>query len=460
MTHYRLLRDNKETGPFSEDEMIAKGFKPYDLIWVEGRSAGWRYPSEIPAFKNFAPVIEEQPYDRFYKKQPPQKLFALEEKNTAPNYQAAAYAPVAKTNETVQPQSTPVKSIPQTLPAYSAAQPTIQTLPGRHIHVTLPSGNTVNLTTVVAKKENKEIKNTIDINQVPAYLPSVQPAAIEPVYPINRGSFYEPVKNVDNTFPEPAVYAAPVYINQPSQTGFSWSLIAAACIGIATLVGLGIMIGLAISRDKNEMVFNETLRSKSRQVQSQGTSNTKSPVTGATAETPGSIAGEQPLQQPAAGNKELVQNAVVKTTVAPENNYSKDKKTAEEKSVGTKDKGITNPEETGLHIKPVPAIINVEKSLSLTANDFKTGAFGGISGLKYTLFNGSKFTLESVEVEVDYVQANNKVFKTERLSFSNVLAGTQVTIDAPASNRGVKMLSRIIKVSAKDTALTNTTAKS
>src|SRR5664279_2721852 len=80
MNHYRLLRDNKESGPYTQEEMIAKGFKPYDLIWVEGKSAGWRYPSEIPELKSFAPVIEEQPYDRFYKKPAQQKHSRFEER--------------------------------------------------------------------------------------------------------------------------------------------------------------------------------------------------------------------------------------------------------------------------------------------------------------------------------------------------------------------------------------------
>src|SRR3982750_4331485 len=60
MIKYRLLRDNKESGPYSEEEMIAKGFKPYDLLWAEGKSAGWQYPSEIAAFKKYAPIVEEQ----------------------------------------------------------------------------------------------------------------------------------------------------------------------------------------------------------------------------------------------------------------------------------------------------------------------------------------------------------------------------------------------------------------
>ena len=68
MKQYRLLRNNKETGPHTAEELIRLGFKKYDLIWAEGKSAAWRYPGELEEFRLYAPVIEEQPFDRFYKK--------------------------------------------------------------------------------------------------------------------------------------------------------------------------------------------------------------------------------------------------------------------------------------------------------------------------------------------------------------------------------------------------------
>lgn len=68
MTKYLLLRDNRQTGPYSAAELAIHGLKPYDLVWLEGKSAAWRYPSEIEELKPFAPVVEEQPFDRFYKK--------------------------------------------------------------------------------------------------------------------------------------------------------------------------------------------------------------------------------------------------------------------------------------------------------------------------------------------------------------------------------------------------------
>lgn len=50
---YRLLRNNKEQGSFTSQELIQKGLKPFDLIWIDGRSTSWSYPSEIPEFKMY-----------------------------------------------------------------------------------------------------------------------------------------------------------------------------------------------------------------------------------------------------------------------------------------------------------------------------------------------------------------------------------------------------------------------
>ena len=68
MKQFLLLRSNKQSGPYSAEDLKQMGLKPYDLIWVEGKSAAWRYPGEIEELKSFAPPVEEQPYDRFYKK--------------------------------------------------------------------------------------------------------------------------------------------------------------------------------------------------------------------------------------------------------------------------------------------------------------------------------------------------------------------------------------------------------
>ena len=59
---YLLLRNNRQTGPHSLDELLQLNLKPFDLVWVEGRSAAWRYPGEIDSLKPYvsepAPAFE------------------------------------------------------------------------------------------------------------------------------------------------------------------------------------------------------------------------------------------------------------------------------------------------------------------------------------------------------------------------------------------------------------------
>ena len=68
MATYLLLRDNKQSGPYTFDELKVKGLKAYDLVWIEGRSAAWRYPGEVEELKPFSPPVVEQPYDRFFRR--------------------------------------------------------------------------------------------------------------------------------------------------------------------------------------------------------------------------------------------------------------------------------------------------------------------------------------------------------------------------------------------------------
>jgi hypothetical protein len=49
-TRYLLLRNNKQTGPYTIDELIEQQLKPTDLIWTEGQSRSWMHPYEMDEF--------------------------------------------------------------------------------------------------------------------------------------------------------------------------------------------------------------------------------------------------------------------------------------------------------------------------------------------------------------------------------------------------------------------------
>ncbi|MES1218009.1 MAG: hypothetical protein ABUT20_21055, partial [Bacteroidota bacterium] len=102
MATYLLLRDNKNSGPYTLEALLQLGLKPYDLVWVEGKSAAWRYPSEVDDLKFYAPAVEEQPYDRFYKKPSELKIEAEKKqaavKETKPAQQEVTYIVAEEVN--------------------------------------------------------------------------------------------------------------------------------------------------------------------------------------------------------------------------------------------------------------------------------------------------------------------------------------------------------------------------
>ena len=60
---YLLLRNNQQTGPHSLEELLQLDLRPFDLIWVEGKSYGWSYPSEIETLKSFVAAAPPQRTD-------------------------------------------------------------------------------------------------------------------------------------------------------------------------------------------------------------------------------------------------------------------------------------------------------------------------------------------------------------------------------------------------------------
>ena len=63
MKKYLLLRNNKQSGPYTYEELMELGLKSQDLLWIEGKSASWRYPAEFDEFKIHPSILKELPAD-------------------------------------------------------------------------------------------------------------------------------------------------------------------------------------------------------------------------------------------------------------------------------------------------------------------------------------------------------------------------------------------------------------
>lgn len=96
---------------------------------------------------------------------------------------------------------------------------------------------------------------------------------------------------------------------------------------------------------------------------------------------------------------------------------------------------------------------NLSNLVSLGASGYTVGTFGGISGLQLTVSNRSVYALDLVVVEVQYIQANKKVFKTENLYFRGIAPGSALMQEAPKSSRGIKIQYKITIVNSKELGL-------
>lgn len=175
MNKYLLLRDNKQTGPYTVEELVQKGIKPYDLVWLDGRSAAWRYPSEIDELKPFAPVVEEQPYDRFYKRSSSTQEHAIhsaqqqlgKEEQTLPAVDHITEIPFTAAQPVQQP-AVAAQAATVSTPAVTKEETPVVQLPktgSGKVYVTLPAGfrprTTVQAIETKAEQPKAETKSVV-----------------------------------------------------------------------------------------------------------------------------------------------------------------------------------------------------------------------------------------------------------------------------------------------------------
>ena len=426
MNKYLLLRDNKESGPYTADEIITKGIKPYDLVWMEGKSAAWRYPSEIEELKPYAPVIEEQPFDRFYKK-PAESPVSAEQTYTLP---AAVYTPISSDHTPYLPKEpAPSKKIYINFPG-SRVETAISPMEKRNeaslIHSLPASGPTVNERAMAEKslpaREEMEILS--------------KQASLTPEANFRNGSAHYP--------------ASPKQKTSLTQNAFRWTI--AACL----LLG-GILIGLSISYNKqssNISQMNAIIRQIQQREKQQSAQHNEAPemirqaVQELSAENTRSVASGDKINRPAETTK---QTPVGKTST---NNATAHSAPLQQLSTENSAGNITIPlkevkeEKTTSALKPAkePSRENLFKLLSIKSNKYKTGVLGGISNLQLELTNNSLVNLQQVEVEVKYLGPEKKIVRSQTVYFQDIQPGGQLTVNVPKSSRGISVEYMISKI--------------
>jgi hypothetical protein len=423
MATYLLLRDNKESGPFSMNDLLNVGLKPYDLVWVQGKSAAWRYPSEVEELKPFAPVVEEQPFDRFYKK-------TTEEKKEEPveTKEWSEYAPATKREE-------------------------LGFVPGKSVFVTLPGQKTVAV-------------------ERPVKTPPVMKAS--PVSPAI--TITESPEVIETKYSQPLDEIKEMYVKSLQQrknkTARKSYLIAAIKKGsvIAGLICLGILAGLMIrSKPKSNTIAQQsvstvpalmsslsdekprhTIQDEKINVDNEPAGNTmdeeftsssgKDQSEKETTESPNITIRKESMIKP------LEKKEFDKNKVGPNADF--DILTGERTRKVRDDNSIT---------EEVPPVEGKNKNslhdlVSIASNDYKRVAFGGIRNLQLTVTNNSKYELDNVIVELQYLKPSEEPLRTENIRFRGVAPNGTSTIKIPDTNRGIKISYKIINIESKQSS--------
>lgn len=436
MVTYLLLRDNKEKGPYSFEELVSLGLKPYDLIWVQGKSAAWRYPSEIPDLAPHAPVIEEQPYDRFYKK---------EESKEADAQKQIFTPPVLPDKE----QETELHD------AYK---------PKPSVFVTMPAA---------AKKPAEKV-----IEQTPAVVPA-EPVASQPTITISENPEAAKIK-----YSQPLDEIKEMYVKtlQDRRQKLAFRSVAIQSLKKASVILLfvsaGVIAGFMIKtkKDSAAIVQSSSLTEPKQEVlpfvqnadpsevieQHAGdeflaNSNTELPVSSEnnSKTQEGKIPARQHTRPQATellssetttpGEKDIKANYEFRSTEVDPGSGERIRKTRET-DISEKRSG------TALVADPAPRLSKksgVATQVSVKANEYRVVAFGGIRDLQLTVTNDSKFPLDEVVVELEYLKPSEQPLRTDNIRFKSIAPNTSSTLRIPDTNRGIKVNYRILKVTSE-----------
>ena len=511
MASYRLLRNNKETGPYTLEALVQLGLKPYDLVWEEGRSAAWRYPSEIQALKFYAPAVEEQPFDRFYKK--PSETKKEEEKKETEKQQIntpqvklvnikeieAEKTDETKEAKTVVEITTPKKQVFVSLPANLVKKTEQQQQPAAK-NIAEP---------VIAYKEENSNNNSYKINE-----------PISPSYNelVNDYNSYQPQEKKIPLKEQSTITHKEAY---PLETKYTQSLDDIKDIYAQTLLdrkkktaqkkmigkvlkrGLPFAAVLVVVFFLGSFLMNDKDSDKNVAVQQQSNvavkkddaaidklvlkQDQKTEPSTQSAEDPAATSQSQVTIPEPSESKQINDGVVVsklssiqkyvdqqketkpadkqtkkgdpvsflnennnaETAEAPKN-IEADPKTGERnRIVRSASETNTNDNSTTASKTNATKSSAVWKQVSVKSNDYKKGTFGGIHGLQLTVNNSSNYLLDKVVVELQYLKQNEEALKTENIHFNMVPPNGSLTLGIPPNMRGVKVAYRVINVESK-----------
>lgn len=423
MSNYLLLRNNQETGPYSLQDIVKFGLKAYDLVWVQGKSAAWRYPSEIEELKPYSPGIEEQPYDRFYKKKPVEKSETPVTVKTVEEY---SYQPIVKEQEAIQHTYTAKKSVFVTLPQQ---KPGNKVMPEKKQVVTQASMITI-------------AENT---DTIPAQVKYSQP--LDEIKEMYVKTLYDRKGKI-------------------ARKAFLISILKKASV-VAVLIAVGMLVGFILRpksvkentiTQQQQPIAATTVAStpveKTEEVLPQVPVEQQQQIIKKISEEP-----EKILNAPknkgesltSSSPKKEIEKPILKEMIETKAAYSPSEinSTTGERNKTVRNTTVSENEKTVSKIEKQSSSTTGRVSadeVSVISNDYKKVPFGGIRNLQLTVTNHGNTDLDNVIVELQYLKPNEQPLRTENIRFTSIAANESSTVRIPDTNRGIKVTYKIISI--------------
>jgi hypothetical protein len=446
MASYLLLRSNKESGPYELNDLVQMGLRAYDLVWVKGKSAAWRYPSEIEELRAYAPAVEEQPYDRFYKKN-------THETKEEPVSVAATQPSVAKQEEQ------PVAKQPEPKKQFEVEEKYEKYIPKKSVFVTMPGQKSVSVQKPAA---SAPVPTPPPADPVPTITVTENPAA--------QIKYSQPLDEIKEMY----VKTLHERKNKIARKSFLIGNLKKAAVVIG-LVAIGILGGFALrpgSKNDQKIVDNaikpvqsasltgvpeQTTQPESLSVPQNNNDQQSSSQLTATETKPLPPAVQQRLMRQETQDvlQERNQKPVIQAPV--ERNIVREDMPSgaveSNPSTGERSRRVRNESQGGNVDEPVAKTVmskarksGLENQVSVTSNDYKRVAFGGIRNLELTVTNESRHLLDKVTVELQYLKPSEEPLKTELIQFRSISPNGSLTMRIRDTNRGIKVLYKIIDI--------------
>lgn len=412
---YLLLRNNKQTGPYSFEELLQLHLKPHDLIWVEGKSYGWRYPTEVETLKSYFTIPE------------------------VPQPQATSFSPVEPASDApvlpVQPKNIFVR-----MPVNGSQRSQPETKPVDPI-----------------EQKAEELRK-----RVQAFTPQQEPI---------KTNYARDLQDAEEEYTR-WVYQKKTkkksLINKKSTavTTICLLLFFGGWYGVkffSSVPPVAERIILPSSEEKGEpSTINETQAKENNRIEGDVVSSTTLPgkpvkekikVQGSTkeivSEKQESVTGIETTQNETA--EKNTDNAISEEKV-PEviaETPAENKKTLKEKisdlfrkRKGDESAAQSEPKSSGNdnerkathrddEDETIPALVDVSNEVELKTNKIADSWMMGVKNLKLTLYNRSNITIQSAKVEVLYYSEQNNLLEKKVLSYANIPPKKSQTIGAP-----------------------------